>query len=65
MNARLNKKSAVRQWREIILPHVKSQYETDGVVDESARAEAWNNYTDLLQKTGQITTSQYENWSHP
>jgi hypothetical protein len=38
---------------------------TTGHLDSSARAEAWNNYTDALCKGGAITTRQYETWTHP
>ena len=33
--------------------------------DWPARSEAWNNYTDMLCKDGQITSKQYETWAHP
>ena len=33
--------------------------------DKPAIAEAWNNYTDMLCKEGQITSKQYNEWTHP
>ena len=33
--------------------------------DEPALAEAWNNYTDSLCKSGHITPKQYSTWTHP
>lgn len=33
--------------------------------DECLRSEEWNNWTDSLCKSGQISDWQYENWSHP
>lgn len=33
--------------------------------DDIARREAWNNYTDMLCKNGEISVKQYENWSNP
>ncbi len=37
----------------------------DGTNDELALSEAWNNWTDSLCKSRQISDWQYENWSHP
>jgi hypothetical protein len=33
--------------------------------DTVALAEEWNNYTDYLCKTGDITSKQYETWDNP
>jgi len=33
--------------------------------DKPAVREAWNNYTDMLQKDGSITEKQYNEWSNP
>ena len=48
-----------------ILPMIQEQYEQDGVPDWPARCEAWNNWTDMLCKDGEISEWQYANWSHP
>lgn len=56
---------AIRRWKVDELPAVRAQYERDGVPDYPARAESWNNFTDALRGAGQITASQYDNWSHP
>ena len=33
--------------------------------DTIAKAEAWNDYTDMLCKDGEITVNQYNNWTNP
>ena len=33
--------------------------------DTTAKREMWNNYTDSLCKSGDISLSQYENWDQP
>ena len=48
-----------------ILPMIQEQYEQDGCPDWPARCEAWNNWTDMLCKDGEISEWQYANWSHP
>ena len=52
-------------FREDILPYVIERYESDGIKDGPARREAWNDWTDMLCKDGQISDWQYANWSHP
>ena len=34
-------------------------------IDEPARDQAWNDFTDGLCKEGRITTKQYESWHSP
>lgn len=58
---RMTKQDALRNFRENILPHVIARYGRD----KPAIREAWNNYTDGLQKDGLITASQYHNWVGP
>lgn len=41
-----------------VLPHVKTAYEQDGVMDRPARREAWCNFIDSLNKDGELT--EYE-----
>lgn len=36
-----------------------------GHIDRPMRAEAWNNFTDMLCKSRRITMRQYETWTHP
>ena len=48
-----------------ILPMIQEAHEQDGQPDWPARCEAWNNWTDMLCKDGEISDWQYENWSHP
>jgi len=47
------------------LPVIKDVYEQDGRIDECARSESWNNWTDYLCKEGKISDWQYANWTHP
>jgi hypothetical protein len=41
-----------------VLPHVKAAHEEDGVMDRPARREAWCNFIDSLNKSGELT--EYE-----
>jgi len=52
-------------FREDILPMVIQTYELDGIKDDPARCETWNNWVDGLNKDGQISDWQAMNWSHP
>lgn len=54
----MTKAEAVAEFREHYLPHISPN-------DRPARAEGWNNYTDMLQKDGRISMRQYEAWSQP
>jgi hypothetical protein len=33
--------------------------------DTIAKREAWNDFTDMLCKEGDITENQYNNWTNP
>lgn len=59
----MTKRQATRHFRQFILPEVVAHYEQGGRPDESARAEAWNNWTDALCKEGAITQHQYDTWT--
>ena len=48
-----------------ILPMVREQYEQDGEKDIPARCEAFNNWTDMLCKDGEISDTLYNNIEHP
>ena len=56
---------AVEQFEMSVLPMVIAHYEQDGIIDEPARREAWNNWTDSLCKDNQISDWQYANWTQP
>jgi len=56
---------AVEEFNAHVLPVVKMDFEQDGQIDECARSEAWNNWTDFLCKNREISDWQYENWSQP
>ena len=58
----MNKQEAVRDFKKYILPGVIARY---GRNDKPAIHEAWNDYTDSLQKDGLITATQYNNWAGP
>lgn len=61
----MTKNAAVKLFRAMVLPEVRRRYEGDGVPDYIARSEAWNDWTDELCKSGQITPEQYDTWTHP
>lgn len=60
---KMTKKQAEQLFRSEVLPSIVEQ-ERNGR-DGPRRAEAWNNWTDMLCKDGQITDWQYTNWHHP
>ena len=62
---KVTKKEVENIFRRDILPDVQKRYEKNGVKDIPARCEAWNEFTDRLCKSGQITQWQYENWVTP
>lgn len=53
----MTKKEASAIFARFLLPYVAT--------DKPARREAWGEYTDALQKSGQITMQQYEDWTPP
>jgi hypothetical protein len=61
----MTKLQAMKIFKEEILPSIIKRYESDGIKDKPARAEAWNNFTDSLCEDGQITNKQYNNWTNP
>jgi len=61
----MNKKQAVQEFKDNVLPLIQEQYEQDGIPDWPARREAWCNFTDYLAKDGQITARQDYNWTYP
>lgn len=54
----MTKAEAFADFKATILPHL-----TPG--DIPMRDQAWNDYTDGLQKDGQITAKQYDTWVSP
>lgn len=58
----MTKQEVLAEFREYVLPSVEAQY---GKNDKVARAEAWNNYVDDLQKTGKVTESRAHRWTNP
>ena len=61
----MTRDEAIEQFDNYVLPIVIQLHEQDGQIDECARSEAWNNWTDAMCKDGQISDWQYENWTHP
>ena len=61
----LTKTQVISEFKECYMPAIRAQYEQDGKPDYVARAEEWNNYTDMLCKDRRITTHQYETWICP
>ena len=55
---KLTKKQVLQMFREFWTGH-------PGSWTESERREAWNDFTDDLCKTRQITLHQYETWDNP
>jgi len=49
-------------FEESVLPQVIATY---GVNDRPARDEAWNNWTDMMAKDGEISWDDLESWDHP
>jgi hypothetical protein len=58
----MTKALALKQFKQEIAPGVIAKY---GRRDAPACREAWNNWTDGLQKDGQITRRQYDTWTGP
>jgi hypothetical protein len=61
----MTRNQAWEEFKREVLPHIKQQYEKDGVPDKPARREAWNNYIDMLERDGRITTKAAASWGHP
>ena len=60
----MTKKEALKEFKEHIWPTVRDNY---GYRDDDvpAKCECWNNWTDSLCKSQEITEHQYETWSNP
>lgn len=68
----MTKNEALQGFREVYLPEIrKTERKNAGdtprrsYVDEVMRREEWNNYVDSLQKDGQVTRWQADNWTNP
>ena len=66
---KFTKAEALALFKENELPMIKEQEAQYKVgrykVDSIARRMAWNDFTDMLCKGGQISESQYNRWSNP
>jgi len=58
----MNKRDVLDEFKRDILPIIVQQY---GKNDKPAISQAWNDYTDMLCKDGQITQRQYDTWTNP
>lgn len=56
--SKMTKASAVARFKAEVLGNIPP-------LDQPALDQAWNNYTDMLCKSGEITMKQYETWTHP
>jgi len=62
----MTKTQAESQFRDFHLPLVKEQEaRQSGSVDKALRRTVWNDYTDALCKSGEITDRQYNDWLKP
>jgi hypothetical protein len=61
----ITRDQAIERFHAEELPYCIDAFEQDGEPDWPARSEAWNNWTDMLCKAGEISDWQYENWTHP
>lgn len=67
----MKKAAALRLFNEMCPREsfVTKSWRSDGTyrytLDKIARWEAWNNFTDMLCKDGQITDHQYSTWVSP
>lgn len=52
------KKEVVEQFKRDVLGSITPD-------DQPALDGAWNDYTDYLCKSGEITLGQYQSWTHP
>jgi hypothetical protein len=59
----LTKAQAVAQFKEGLPPNAFMGL--DNKLDKIARWQAWNDYTDMLCKDGQISNYQYSSWVGP
>ena len=54
-----------KDFEEVELIHIKNTFESDGIKDNPARMEAYNNKLDFYHKEGLITDKQVNNWVIP
>jgi hypothetical protein len=59
----LTKKQALADFRETVQPTIPKL--PNGRLDTIWLREAWNNYTDALQKERKITRHQCDTWDNP
>lgn len=58
----MNKREADKIFNSEVKPSVIEQY---GKHDKIALITAWNDWTDMLCKDGEITQKQYDTWQCP
>ena len=58
MSKYLTKKEVERMFKEEVYPSLNKS-------DKPMIREAWNDFTDMLCKDGQISDNQYNTWSTP
>lgn len=58
----MTKEEAIKRFKEEVMPYIRKEYGKD---DKTVVEQAWNDWTDALQKEGEITAHQYSTWVHP
>ena len=63
----MTKAQAEREFCSEQIPWIRRNVEADfaGSPDWPWRRQAWNDWTDALQKDGRITAKQYDSWGPP
>lgn len=61
----MTKAQALADFKEHILPGIKTIEAKNGRVDHCMRAEAWSNYTDSLCTDKIISSKQNYKWTNP
>lgn len=56
----MTKAQALKQFKELYASFLKENKQ-----DKVAIRTAWNDYTDMLTKDGEITENQYNTWTQP
>ena len=65
LNKVITYERAVQIFIDHELPDIQNQYEQDGVPNTIARREHWFNWVDWMNRSGEISDWQAENWSVP
>ena len=61
----MTKAQAEREFCSTFIPAFRREEARSGFPDWPGRRQAWNDWTDSLQRDGRITAKQYDSWGHP